>query len=87
MVLDEGLERLLQTQYIRPLLAGGSALGGLLLHGPAGSGKSSIAELLALRCNASLLRMDVGEVFSRYVGDSERLMKAYVQTAVKYEGP
>ena len=87
IVLDPALERTLKVHYIMPLRDGRLAGSGLLLHGPPGSGKSTVAEVLALRCNAALLRVDVASILSRYLGESEQKIKAFIEVAEAYEGP
>jgi hypothetical protein len=45
---------------------------GVLLCGPAGGGKSKLAQMIASRCNLALLRLDIGALFGSYVGESEQ---------------
>jgi len=47
---------------------------GLLFAGPAGVGKSLLATAIASEMNFPLISMDVGELMSKYVGDSEANM-------------
>jgi len=44
---------------------------GILLCGVSGGGKSQLAKLIAKVFNLALLRLDVGALFGKYIGDSE----------------
>ncbi len=48
---------------------------GLLLFGPPGTGKTTIARVLASETNASFLSVNAAEIFSKWMGESERQMK------------
>lgn len=54
---------------------------GVLLLGVQGCGKSLTARAIAREWRMPLLRLDVGRVFGRYIGDSERTIRQVVQTA------
>ena len=49
--------------------------GGILVSGIPGSGKSMMAEYIAYELKLPLIRMDLGDVLGKHVGDSEKNMK------------
>jgi len=53
------------------LLAGVGGAGGLLLHGPPGTGKTSVAVDAARECGAALLVVNGPELTSGFLGDGE----------------
>jgi len=92
--IDEigGLEQLkswLQNKkYIMNDLSGASRVGiaipkGVLLAGMPGCGKSMSAKATASLFQVPLLRLDVGSIMGKYVGESEANMKAALQIAEK----
>ena len=54
---------------------------GVLITGVAGCGKSMTAKAMSAMWQLPLLRLDVGKIFGRYVGDSEENMRKAIQTA------
>ena len=80
LVLTEDISRKLATQFYGPMKEG-KALGGLLLHGPAGYGKTSIARLVAVKAGASLIEIQPGKIFSKFHGESEQLILWCLQKA------
>ncbi len=54
---------------------------GILLLGVQGCGKSLVARSVAREWDLPLLRLDVGRVFSRYVGDSETAIRRVIAAA------
>jgi ATP-dependent 26S proteasome regulatory subunit len=54
---------------------------GVLLLGVQGAGKSLCAKAIATAWHLPLLRMDVGALYDRYVGESERRLRATLQQA------
>jgi hypothetical protein len=54
---------------------------GVMLCGISGGGKSQLAKLIAKEFNLALLRLDVGALFGRYVGESEESTRRALQLA------
>lgn len=54
---------------------------GVLIVGPAGSGKSLVAKAIAQYLQLPLLRLDVGKIFRSLVGESEAAMRLSLQVA------
>ena len=54
----------------------GSPKGVVLFYGPAGSGKTLAAYVLAEALSLSILRVDLSRVVSKYVGDTEKNLTA-----------
>jgi transitional endoplasmic reticulum ATPase len=48
---------------------------GILLFGPPGTGKTTIARVLAAQANASFLAVNAADIFSKWLGESERHVK------------
>jgi hypothetical protein len=59
---------------------------GATLLGPAGSGKSLLAEATAATFDLSLFRMDLGAAKNMYVGQSEAAIRAIMKTIVAIGG-
>lgn len=54
---------------------------GILLHGPPGCAKTTLVRAAAQRASIPLLRMTAADVYSSYVGDSERIVRDTFATA------
>jgi transitional endoplasmic reticulum ATPase len=70
----EQLDELL-TVFAEPDLAkklGVTAPAGVLLHGPPGTGKTTIAKVIASQVNASFYEMSAADLLSKWVGESEQ---------------
>lgn len=48
---------------------------GVLLYGPPGSSKTTIAKTIATNCSARFFSIDSAELYSCYVGESERILR------------
>jgi SpoVK/Ycf46/Vps4 family AAA+-type ATPase len=58
--------------------------GGVLLYGPPGCGKTLLARATATECNASFLPVEIAEVLSMWIGESEkRLAHAFEQARLQ----
>ncbi len=53
----------------------------ILLFGPPGTGKTTIAKAISSNIEATFFNVTLSELLSRYVGDSERLVSALYDTA------
>jgi len=54
---------------------------GILLYGPPGTGKSYIAKALAGSSNATFFSLSAADIVSKYVGESEKLVRELFQMA------
>lgn len=54
---------------------------GILLLGVQGCGKSLVAKAISHEWRMPLLRLDVGRIFVKYIGESEAAMRRMIQTA------
>ena len=52
-----------------------ASVSGILLYGPSGNGKSHLARALAARVGVNLVSIRASELFSKYVGESERIVR------------
>ncbi|OZJ03316.1 hypothetical protein BZG36_02266 [Bifiguratus adelaidae] len=60
---------------------GVKASSGLLLYGPSGCGKTVLAQALASESSINVIVVNGPEVFSKYLGESERTLRQYFETA------
>lgn len=47
---------------------------GILLYGPSGCGKTTLVKAVATSCHCSFLSVSGADLFSPYVGDSEKIL-------------
>lgn len=58
---------------------------GVLLYGPPGNGKTLIAKAVASKCQATFFSISASSVVSKWVGDSEKSMRALFSLAQKMQ--
>jgi transitional endoplasmic reticulum ATPase len=58
---------------------------GILMYGPPGCGKTFIAKAAAGECGASFITLKVGEILSKWLGESEKNVKAAFEAAKKHQ--
>jgi transitional endoplasmic reticulum ATPase len=75
-LIEQFLEK---PQLVREL--GITPPNGILLFGPPGTGKTTIARVLASETRASFVAVNAADVFSKWLGDSERRVKELFEQA------
>jgi SpoVK/Ycf46/Vps4 family AAA+-type ATPase len=55
--------------------------GGVLMYGPPGCGKTMLARATAHECKATFIPVEISEILSKWVGESEKRMKAIFDNA------
>lgn len=58
---------------------------GILMYGPPGCGKTFIAKAAAGECGASFITLKVGEILSKWLGESEKNVKTAFEAAKKHQ--
>ncbi|PVV03554.1 hypothetical protein BB560_001959 [Smittium megazygosporum] len=82
------LQELISLPLLCPELFGSGMLGkhsisGLLLFGPPGTGKTMLAKAVAKESGSLVLNIRSSDVYDKYVGESEKLVKAIFSLARK----
>jgi transitional endoplasmic reticulum ATPase len=87
----EGLAQVkeqIRRRIIQPFQAKGlyakfkrKAGGGVLMYGPPGCGKTMLARATAHECQANFFPVEISEILSKWVGESEKRMKSIFDNA------
>ncbi|OMJ28366.1 Protein MSP1 [Smittium culicis] len=82
------LQELISLPLLLPELFGSGVLGkhaisGLLLFGPPGTGKTMLAKAVAKESGSTVLNIKSSDVYDKYVGEGEKLVKAIFSLAHK----
>jgi transitional endoplasmic reticulum ATPase len=70
----QSIEKFIENPHLARRL-GVAPPSGILLFGPPGTGKTTIARVLASETDASFLAVSAAEIFSKWLGESERQVK------------
>lgn len=83
--LEEVKRDLLDT-VVAPMRAGELRLvpQGILLMGPAGTGKTRLAKALARESGVTFVELDLSKIFSKWVGDTERRLERALEAIVAW---
>jgi SpoVK/Ycf46/Vps4 family AAA+-type ATPase len=90
LIVDEGLKKELKN-VVNLLKDPKTALQygievpkGILLNGPPGTGKTTIAKVIANTANLSFFVLQTDEIVSKWVGESEKNLSKLFEAAVRY---
>ncbi|KAF8986907.1 P-loop containing nucleoside triphosphate hydrolase protein, partial [Cyathus striatus] len=64
-------------------ILGRESMGGVLLYGPPGSGKTMVCRAVASECGARMLVTKPSDIMDKYIGESEKLVKAIFTLAYR----
>ncbi|KAL0267447.1 UNVERIFIED_CONTAM: hypothetical protein PYX00_009714 [Menopon gallinae] len=54
---------------------------GVIIFGPAGTGKSTLVEVLAEKFNVNVIRVETSQIFSKFMGEAEKRLLQYFAKA------
>lgn len=82
----EEVKRDLRETVVAPMRSGQYRLvpQGILLMGPAGTGKTQIAKALAGESKVTFVSLDLSKIFSKWVGDTERRLERALEAIVAW---
>ena len=78
---------MLKPEYFSAGVLSKSAIHGVLLFGPPGTGKTMLAKAISKSSGAYFMNISLATVFDKYVGEGEKNMQAVFSLARKLGGP